>query len=469
MKRLVLFTFIAVLALAAPASAQSQFGEMFPDLPALDQHSAQQLADLAQLQLDPNLDSENNCTVTTPPVEGCVFTGFTYLGQFLDHDLTLDTSPSPTAPVDVTTLTNNRTFKLDLDSVYGGGPSGSPQLYDGNKFKVQEPNANGVRDLPRNDAGRAILVEARNDENQIIAQLHLAFLKAHNAFIDQGLSFSEARRQLTLHYQQMVIDDYLPHVLNRGSLPHSAAGILQDGQAAHELASGMTPVEFSVASFRFGHSQVRRAYRLNGNNNCANLQVFNLANPVASLMGGRMIQAGRQIDWGQFFEQFPEPVACTGLRNIGRKVDTLISSSLFQLPIPGAEAAGDNVLAFRNMIRAKFYDIPSGQSVADRLGEPVLTNEQLIDPVENPDLAAAFADGVPLWYYILAESSATEDGQRLGPIGTRLNGAVFASVLKQDADSIWKGNSGWNPDPDIAGPDGTVEMADIIRHAGVVR
>ena len=59
----------------------------------------------------------------------------------------------------MTTLTNGRTFRLDLDSVYGGGPTVSPQLYAGDRFKVQEPNANGVRDLPRNADGSAILVE----------------------------------------------------------------------------------------------------------------------------------------------------------------------------------------------------------------------------------------------------------------------------------------------------------------------
>ena len=220
-----------------------------------------------------------------------------------------------------------------------------------------------------------------------------------------------------------------------------------------------TPQEFAVAAFRFGHTKVRRAYRLNATNDCQNLQVFNLANPLASLMGGRQIQAGRQVDWGQFFEEFPEPVGCEGLRNIGRKLDPLISSSLFQLPIPGAEAAGSNVLAFRNMIRAKFYGMPSGQSVAAYLGLPVITPAEL-------NLGPGFETGTPLWYYVLAESSRTQDGQRLGTLGSRLNAASFAAVLFRDKDS-YVNDSGFQLDARIAGADGLMTVSDLFRFAGV--
>ena len=100
-----------------------------------------------------------------------------------------------------------------------------------------------------------------------------------------------------------------------------------------------------MSAFRFGHTQVRLAYRLNGNNNCQNLQVFSLTAPDAALMGGRQLQAGRQIDWGMFFDDFDQPTGCAGVqpRNISRQIDPLISASLFRLPIPGAEATGSNV------------------------------------------------------------------------------------------------------------------------------
>lgn len=456
MRRAALLTLVLSLVLVAPASAaQDNFGRLFPNLPGFTAPTNQQIADLAQSMLDPNLDSENNCLVTTPPPSGCVFSGFTYGDQFIDHDITLDTAPSPLAPVDPTTLPNGRTFALDLDSVYAGGPSVSPQLYVGNRFKVQEPNPNGVRDLPRNGDGSAVLVEKRNDENQIISQIHVAFLKAHNRLIDEGLSFATAQRTLQLHYQMLVAQDYLPHVLNAAD----AAGVVDKNQPLKVKAKKMTPVEFSVGAFRNAHSNVRRAYRLNGTNNCQNLQVFAFANPAASLMGGRQIQAGRQIDWGMFFDDFAEPTGCVGLRNIQRKTDTLLSSSLFQLPIPGAEAAGDNVLAFRNMIRGKFYGMPSGQAVAQALGIPVITPAEL-------DLGPGFETGTPLWFYILAESSRVEGGQRLGPVGSAITAATFAGILQDDKSSYLNTN-GFVARADITGPDGKMSFADLLRFARV--
>ncbi len=458
--------------LAAPASAQTgNFGRLFPDSPGFVDPTNQQLADLAQTQLDPNADSGNNVGVTS---------GFTYFGQFIDHDLTLDTSPSPTEPVDPTTLPNGRTFRFDLDSVYAGGPSVSPQLYDGNRFIVQEPNENGVRDLPRNPNGSAVLVEARNDENQILAQIHVAMLKAHNRLIDMGLSFADAQRVLRHHYQYAVLNDWLPHITSQTTasllaqlLSLNVSTLLSPGLVGQLLRAGlplelrrmladpsMTPIEFSVAAFRFGHTQVRRAYRLNEINGFPNFQVFSLTDPLASLMGGRPIAADRQIDWRMFFDDLgPDPSG--GLRNVSRKVDPLISSSLFQLPIPGAAASGSNVLAFRNMVRGKMYFLPSGQEVARRLGVQAITPAQL-------NLGPGFERGTPLWYYILAEAQSREFGQRLGPVGSRIVTSTFFSVLANDPGSYLRSTVAFQPSPAIAGPDGRMTVSDLFTFAGVV-
>lgn len=429
----------------ASAEVKDPFIRTFEKLPGFTEPTQQQIADLAQTQLDPNADSENNPDVLS---------AFTYFGQFLDHDLTLDRSGPPTDFVDPTTLVNVRTFALDLDSVYGDGPSGNPELYeaDGKHFRLQENNPNGVRDLPRNADGSAILVEKRNDENQVISQIHVAFLKAHNKLIDQGLSFVDARAVLTAHYRLAVQNDYLPHVLSPVS-----------DQMVKKLEPKKkgTPVEFSVAAFRFGHTQVRLAYRLNDTNNCQNLQVFNTANPGASLMGGREIQAGRQIDWGMFFDDLPKPEGCAANpKNISRKIDPLISRSLFQLPIPGAEANGSNVLAFRNMSRAHFYRLPSGQSVAKDLGLPVLTPEQL-------NLGPGFTTGTPLWYYILAESGRA-GGTKLGKTGSVIVRAGFDTAA-ENAVKAETGDPGQVPDSKIIGSDNQMTVSDLFVFAGVAK
>jgi Animal haem peroxidase len=243
----------------------------------------------------------------------------------------------------------------------------------------------GVRDLPHNADGSAVVGDGRDDENQIIAQLHTAFLLAHNAFVDQGFSFAQAQRALVLYYQRAVVDDYLPHV----AAPFVTSADT-NADVSRLVSTGMTPIEFSVAAFRFGHSQVREAYELNEES--GQIDVFNLAGN--DLHGGRQIPAGRQIGWGNFFPELSDPDDADGV-NISRRIDPLISRPLYQLPIPGAEAAGSNVLAFRNMIRAKFYEMPSRQTLARHMGLPLLSNSRLHLPAT---VAAAFNDGVPLWY-----------------------------------------------------------------------
>jgi hypothetical protein len=410
-----------------PTDRSSQFGEIFDKLPGLTAQTNQEIADLAQGQLDPNLDSENNPAMLSV---------FTYFGQFIDHDLTLDTSPSPLAPVDPTTLTNNRTLRFDLDSVYGGGPAAAPQLYeaDGTHFRVQNPNVNGVPDLPRNPDGSAILVEGRNDENQVISQIHLAWLLTHNRLVDSGLSFTAARAQTIRLYQTIVLREVLPHFVGQPTVDQLLTSRRNGEEIRPVYKPGdpkapMTPVEFSVASYRFGHSMVRRAYRLQpgpGGAAGVNIQVFSPTAP--DLRGGRPLTADRKIDWGNFVPELTRPENVASV-NISRKIDPLISSSLFVLPIPGAEAAGSNVLAFRNMIRAKFYDMPSGQAVARAMGLPVITPEEL-------NLGPAFATGTPLWYYLLAESSRMSDGVTLGPVGARITTDVFLRVLDLDRESV---------------------------------
>ena len=113
--------------------------------------------------------------------------GTTFFGQFVDHDVTFDlgsTLGQPTRPED---STNTRSPGMDLDSVYGGGPVRSPQLYGRRTFsnplggiKLRVENGGLFEDLPRTADGTAILGDPRNDEHVILAGLHAAFLDSHH-------------------------------------------------------------------------------------------------------------------------------------------------------------------------------------------------------------------------------------------------------------------------------------------------
>ena len=97
------------------------FGRMFPTLPALKASDAK-LQALADAMVDANPGDPNGNNPNIPA-------GFTYLGQFVDHDITLDLTSLGDKEKDPLGIENFRTPSLDLDSVYGLGPDGSPHLY----------------------------------------------------------------------------------------------------------------------------------------------------------------------------------------------------------------------------------------------------------------------------------------------------------------------------------------------------
>jgi len=306
-------------------------------------------------------------------------------------------------------------------------------------------------DLPRTSTGQAILIEPRNDENLIIAQIHLSFLRLHNGLVDQGMSFDEAHDTVVNAYRYVVLHDYLPQIVGQEAVDAALKQPVGEGFYQPGTGTPFTPVEFSVAAFRFGHSQVRNAYNINDTS--GGVPVFSLDPAVLDLHGGRQLPAIEDpdnglkslvIDFDNFFSELPRE-AGDDPALIGRAIDTKISQSLFQLPIPGAEGGGDNVLAFRNLLRAKFYDMPSGEAVAEAMGIP---EEQIIrDPI--------FPEGTPLWFYILREAELTPNkdgllGAELGPVGGRIVAEVFVDVLRENSGdaTVEKPNL-----PDVSGGD----------------
>ena len=351
--------------------------------------------------------------------------------------------------MDPTTLVNGRTFAFDLDSVYGGGPSVNPELYDGDKFKIGVASDGVTPDLPRDPiTGQAILVEHRNDENLIIAQIHLSFLRLHNELIDQGMSFDEAHDTVVEAYRYVVLNDYLPQIVGEEAVQTALKRPVGKGFYQPGKDTPFTPVEFAVAAFRFGHSQVRNAYNINDQSGA--VPVFRLHPPTrcASAISAVAARADRRTSSStsttssaSYRVTAHDPPAL-----IGRAIDTKISQSLFQLPIPGAEGGGDNVLAFRNLLRAKFYDMPSFESVAKAMGVP-----PLVDPATGLKVDPVFPDGTPLWFGILREAELTSGGAELGPVGGGIVAEVFVDVLRQDNN---KSINQKKPDlPDVSGGD----------------
>src|SRR5918998_1007269 len=77
--------------------------------------------------------------------------GTTFVGQFLDHDVTFDNTSRLGVVTDPAQTPNTRVPRLDLDSVYGGGPSVSPQLYRvSDRATLRFGHGGLFEDLPRN-------------------------------------------------------------------------------------------------------------------------------------------------------------------------------------------------------------------------------------------------------------------------------------------------------------------------------
>jgi hypothetical protein len=456
------------LAGAVDPKKQSSFGRMFPTLDADPGRAGfqgftptdQALTDLVQTQRDKGLAQLDNTGVPA---------GFTYLGQFIDHDLTRNLDPLPTAQLDPTTLKNFRTAAFDLDSVYGKGrtDASSRHMYNADgTFKVVEEEENGgIPDLVRDEtSGRAtLLIEPRNDENLIIAQLHLAVQMFHNRLIEEGMSFSDARRLTQWHYQWVVVNDYLPHVVGQDRVDMFLGKKVTNGfYKPGDPDAPMTPTEFSTAVFRYGHSQVRDAYEVNDLSEDAPIKVFDLSSPDAEdLRGGQRINERTHIDWSEFFE-IDGAQEFEG--NLSRKLDTKISDSLFNLPLgaPGLPSTGTNVLAQLTLIRSSRYDIPSGQDVARAMGIPVLANNKLgLSQTAYP----SFNGEAPLWFYMLAESELNENGVRLGDVGGRIIAEVFLDQLAVDPASYLNARRAFTPSVEH---EGAFTIGDFLTFAGVV-
>src|SRR5436190_5575913 len=107
---------------------EGRFGRMFRTLPAA-QFEEQMLRKLADAMSADAEDTPTPETQADDEENPGISAGYTYLGQFIDHDLTFDPASSLERQNDPDGLVDYRTPRFDLDSVYGRGPDDQPYLY----------------------------------------------------------------------------------------------------------------------------------------------------------------------------------------------------------------------------------------------------------------------------------------------------------------------------------------------------
>src|SRR5260221_5931591 len=214
---------------------EGKFGRMFPELAPVD-FDDQALKKLA----DEMIHSEDSVTPETESdgeENSAISAGYTYLGQFIDHDITFDPVGSFQARHDAEAIVDFRTPRLDLDNIYGRGPGDQPYLFDNDGLKFllgtkingsdSDPNTHDLqRSNPVRGAKRALIGDPRNDENIIVSQLQGVFLRFHNSIVDylksQGKNesntenfFDRVQDLVRWHYQWVVINDFLPTIVSK--------------------------------------------------------------------------------------------------------------------------------------------------------------------------------------------------------------------------------------------------------------
>ena len=455
---------------------EGRFGRLFRALPAAEFDSGDLETLARQMSADP--ERNGNAPVASPETADKIQdgeentgipAGYTYLGQFIDHDITFDPASSLQKRNDPDGLIDFRTPALDLDSVYGRGPDDQPYMYEakGRKFVLGDPLSENVGlapvtfDVPRMPQNkRAIIGDKRNDENVIVSQLQSTFLQFHNRVADDNPSmrFPDIQRFVRWHYQYIVLHDFLPRIVGEKTMDD----IWKDRKAARrECGDGpklcyyhfhddpFMPIEFAAAAYRFGHSMVRPIYRLNAKH------TQNGPADDPSIAGRFFIFAGVQerglngfgqfprhwaIDWSLFFDINGSGTKGGTVRvQPSYKIDTSLVNPLAFLPEFSSDPAAigtkltvqtlqstevahtsPNNLAIRNLWRGNSMGLPSGEDVARAMGFVPLTPEELWvgkaqkkedgtpDKVSGISTVAEgrFIGKSPLWFYCLAEANA---------------------------------------------------------------
>ncbi|HKH28569.1 MAG TPA: heme peroxidase family protein [Sphingomicrobium sp.] len=514
---------------------QADFGYLVPPVNAPENYlleapgTVDELDKLGNLMVDAAASETSAADSTMPPV-------LTYWGQFLDHELTARTDreseitsiKNPHPPVASSTveskLKNARSPRFDLDSVYGGSPigpgvtadvvaviSGMRHSSQSNKMRIGTavepgPLPDGLdehRDLPRyvqaqapvREAAlrlarasmkpaafdrfrstldqRALIGDNRNDENLVVAQFHLSFLRFHNKAVDflagrdtgWVADFASAQMLTRLHYQWLIVEGYLNGVCD----PAVVGRVVKD-RASHffkfrsefdlrhqnaRLGNAL-PLEFSVAAYRFGHSMVRAVYDHN--------KTFGRPSGDASLDllfaftgGGGAIDADKRlpknwvIDWTRFVGVAPHNASDGHPARVARKIDTDLAPPLGDMVKEGNDETGAiqtlfKHLARRNLRRSYNLRLPTGQAVHKHLKQQgavqtspiadvstiVSSKPALRDFLKNTE--SKLHQRTPLWFYLLAEAEAG-GGNRLGEVGSWLVASTFVGVLLADPDS----------------------------------
>ncbi|WDD99202.1 peroxidase family protein [Thalassomonas actiniarum] len=407
--------------------------------------------------------------------------GYVYLGQFITHDATRmkrgDSDHFEPGEVPINELQQLRTPSLELDSVYGEGFDDPDVAVDKQTGKMRlgptydaDGRLRAENDLPRGEGLLAQTKDNRNDENLIIAQLHVQFLKLHNFFVDKIVAkrkqrpdakalYEQARKLCILHYQQVVLYDFLYEMIDERVWKYIVRDKKRNLWNTTYAEEARMPLEFSAAAFRFGHSMVRGDYTVNETIGNVDLKTLFIMTGKGGMNGHAGLPADYVIDWKLYFSQLPREDPKPVGFNLAEKINLSLS---FIPPF----RKGRMKIPLLNLLRGNELSLPDTQTLmafikkehpklTKALKLKLLTKNELNPKVEividgktkkkrildHVGKKYGFDEKTPLWYYILAEAqSQTKErssGHKLGTLGSLIVAEVIYSLILLSQPSIF--------------------------------
>lgn len=394
---------------------KGHFSRLFPELDPLyvNDEDLKRLTDLMKIDSVDDGDSK------------VISNGLSIFSQFLAHDVTFESTSKFSDQNNIDRFQNDRTINLDLDCLYGQktqdffyDANDKAKLLLGKCHRDSDYNMEWF-DLQRNSQGKAIIPDARNDENIIVSRQQVLFIEFHNKMVDhlrkKGKTknlFHEAKKQVIWYYHWLIIYEYLYKIMDWDIFEK----IKNQGAQFYTNPTAL-PLEFTGAAFRTGHSQTRDLNKINQN---TEKKLFEL---------GFFSEMLELVDWRYLFN-FGD-----GRCQFAKLIDTKVSKAFHDIPFIKSTDPYERSLPFRNLKRGVVYGLPSGEDVANRMG---------FEPIKIPETAKM--DGTPLWFYILREAELLgHEGEHLGPVGSTILGECFFTVLKNDDYSFLKVHPKWKP------------------------
>lgn len=383
--------------------------------------------------------------------------GFVFLGQFIDHDITLDITSSLDTVNVANQIPNARTPTLDLDCIYGAGPEAQPFMYSSDRhFKGAKlltgtemgESGHRAKDLARvNDV--AMIGDFRNDENRIISQLQLGMIRYHNQICEElhaedshlsGKELYEAARQHCMwHYQWVVLNEFLPTMCGQAVVDR----VMARGRQFYRPKAPFIPVEFSVAAYRFGHSMVPQKIRVQAGGPEHDLFGPELGGGFAPVPSDDAV-----VEWAQLFD-----LPGAGRPQFSHRCAPKMAADLLSLP-PMIDSERQS-LATRNLERGQGFLLPSGEAVAEQMGMDA-THIAKVTAAAATASKGELPGATPLWYWLLTEADVVgretkpgqfHKGEGLGPVGATIVAEVLIGLMERDGRSWLSSNRSWKPKP----------------------